>query len=69
MNANTKRLLIALKSPLQQAADPRPRCEECGIVLARRDFLSFWDGQGAALNYAAPRCCENCAEKMECKSV
>jgi hypothetical protein len=58
-----KRLLIALKSPVQELVDTRARCEDCGNVLVDRDFLSYWDGQGDLLNYATPRSCVDCGEE------
>jgi hypothetical protein len=69
MNAATRRRLIANKSPFQKIADPRPTCEDCGAVLMRSDFTSYWDGgdphvdgcipRGANIT---PRVCENCCE-------
>lgn len=75
MDAATRRRLIALKSPTQKQVDPRPRCQDCGRVLERSDFTSYWDGQDprhwyvhgiSAEEYRSaitPRCCEDCAEK------
>jgi hypothetical protein len=66
MSQAQQRLLIALKSPVQARVDTRPRCEDCGSVLTRRDFASYWDGMIDLINsHAVPRCCENCAEEME----
>lgn len=67
--AALRRLSIALKSPFTPK-DPRPRCQDCGRVLTRRDFLSYWDGDlELEREHAVPRRCEDCAEQMECKSV
>jgi hypothetical protein len=75
------RQLIANKSPITAKVDPRPRCQDCGSVLTERDFKSYWDGPdpsgvltpGASPEVAraesVPRCCENCAEEAELKSV
>ena len=77
MDAATRRRLIAMGSPLQAQVDARPRCEDCGLVLTRQDFLSYWDddsprglvapGMSAEERRAAvtPRCCEACAERAE----
>jgi len=63
MNDATKRRLIALKSPQSTRSDGRPRCEDCGRVLVRRDFLSYWDGDAELeRQHAVPRCCDDCAE-------
>lgn len=70
MNAATRRLLIALKSPVQKQVDARPRCEDCGKVLVLSDFKSYWDGDDPHVDgcipkgqSTTPRCCEDCAEK------
>ena len=76
MDLASQRRLIALRSPFFRQVDPRPRCQDCGRVLIRRDFTSYWDGPDPYPNGClgpgddiTPRCCEDCAERMECKSV
>lgn len=76
-SAAARRLLIATKSPIQQAVDPRPRCADCGAVLTRRDFTSYWDDDCPAglivpgmtpeemHNAITPRICEDCCESAE----
>jgi len=55
-----RRRKIAMKSP---QSDKRPRCEDCGKVLTRSDYLNYWDGNHEMeLNHEQPRCCEDCAE-------
>ena len=69
MDAAARRRLIAARSPFSPP-DTRHRCEECDKVLDRRDFLSYWDGcPDLEREHAVPRCCEDCAEGMELKSV
>jgi hypothetical protein len=66
--AATRRLLIALKSPVQQAIDPRPRCEECGSVLSTSDFKSYWDDDSPPRDFGSsitPRICNECNEDHE----
>jgi len=63
MNAISARLFIALKSPLQRTLDTRARCADCGAVLVRRDYESYWDDDPTlARNFLVPECCERCAE-------
>jgi hypothetical protein len=63
-DAAAKRRLIAQASSIQKQLDPRPRCEECGRVLTRRDFLSYWDGDpDLEREYAVPRICDDCADQ------
>jgi hypothetical protein len=66
MDANQRRLLIALKSPVQQRLDTRHRCEDCGSVLSRNDFQSYWDGcPELERTGAVPRICEECNDAAE----
>ena len=80
MDAATRRLLIAQKSAIQQQADTRPRCQDCGRVLVRADYLTYWDGQDPGRDWPrarnaktaqeyrdaiTPRCCAGCAECNE----
>lgn len=76
-SAAARRLLIASKSNIQKAIDPRPRCADCGAVLTRRDFTSYWDDDSPAglivagmsqeemHNAITPRICEECSERSE----
>jgi hypothetical protein len=41
----------------------RPRCEDCGEDLTARDLDEYW-GENAPLS-EIPRCCSDCAEKLE----
>ena len=70
MSTAAQRLLIAMKSPLQRQVDTRPRCEDCGKVLERHDFTSYWDGQDPYVDgclgrgeSTVPRCCDACADQ------
>jgi hypothetical protein len=69
MNQAQKRLMIALKSPIQAKVDPRPRCEDCGDVLTLSDLRHYWDGPDPYVlgiipkgESPIPRCCTDCAE-------
>jgi hypothetical protein len=66
MNNVERRLMIALKSPVQRRIDTRHRCEDCGRVLVLGDFHSYWDGcVELERTGAVPRCCVDCAEKED----
>ena len=70
------RLAIAQRSSIQKQVDPRPRCQECSLVLDLDDHKAYWDGDDpyvtgclARGDDPTPRICNRCAEQTECKSV
>lgn len=67
MDLASRQLLIAMRSPFFKQVDPRDRCEDCGRVLTRRDFQSYWDGSIALeRERAVPRVCCDCVDELEC---